>query len=98
MSGKITLYDFDGTEIATSSYASPKDRLKRLATWKHQVGLNRFEKMYYHIIPEVRPDLVSKLGTNTNRVANMDKLVKFDIKRPKAEYGNKKSLYETTRT
>lgn len=94
MSGKITLYDYDGTEIATSSYASPKDRLKRLATWKHQVGLNRFEKMYYHIMPDVRPDLVSKKGNNTTRVPDSKKLVKYDpIKRPEPKYDNKKSLY-----
>lgn len=93
MSGKITLYDFDGTEIATSSYASPKDRLKRLATWKHQVGLNRFEKMYYHIIPDVRPDLVSKIGTNTTRVPDAKKIVRYDLKRPEAKYDNKKTLY-----
>lgn len=96
MSGKIVLYDFDGTEVASSSYASPKDRLKRLATWKHQVGLNRFDKMYYHVIPDTRPDLVSKNGNNTNRVANADKLVKYDIKRAKSVYT--KSLYDTTKT
>lgn len=94
MSGKVVLYDYDGTEIASSSYSGQKDRLKRLETWRHQVGLNRYEKMYYHVIPDVRPDLVSKIGTNTNRVSVANKIVKFDVKRPKAEYSNRRSLYK----
>ena len=71
MSGRIVLYDFDGSRVASYRYASQKARLERLATWRHQVGLNRYEKMYYHIIPDVRPDLVSKIGTNkyTNKRA-----------------------------
>jgi hypothetical protein len=92
--GKITLYDFDGTEVASSSYAGPKDRSKRLSTWEHQVGHKRFEKMYYHVFPDTRPELVSKNGTNTNRVPNKQKNAKlFDIERPKAKYDNKKTLY-----
>jgi hypothetical protein len=70
VSGKITLYDFDGTKIASASYVSQKDRSKRLSTWKQQVGHKRYEKMYYHIIPDARPDLVSKNGTSTFRRAN----------------------------
>jgi hypothetical protein len=67
MSGKVVLYDFDGTKIASSRYVSQKDRSERLSTWKQQVGHKRYEKMYYHIIPDARPDLVSKNGTSTFR-------------------------------
>ncbi len=94
MSGKITLYDFDGTEVASASYEGPKNRSERLSTWKHRVGYKRYEKMFYHVIPDTRPELVSKNGANTNRIPNIQKNAKlFDIKRPKAKYDNKKTLY-----
>jgi hypothetical protein len=69
MKGRVILYDYDGTEIASNSYESLKDRLKRLSTWKHQVGLNRYAKMYYHVVPDARPDFVSEIGVNVRSIA-----------------------------
>lgn len=67
MKGKVILYDYDGTLISSCSYANPKDRVKKLDSWVHQVGVNRYQKMYYHVIPESNPEFVSKIGVNTNK-------------------------------
>lgn len=87
MDGIIVLYTKEGDQVGFYKYDGLRKRNERLRTWKRQFGVKRFGQMYYHIIPSARPELVSKEGLNTKRVANKDK---FDIKRPPAKYDNDK--------
>lgn len=92
MSGVIVLYNREGEQVFYSKYSGKKERQEKLDSWKNRVGSKRFQDMYYHVLPEVRPELVSKEGLNARRVADKDKILKVPIKRPPANYDNKNYL------
>lgn len=71
--GRITLYDSYGNFSRQNTYHSPAHRNEIMNLWKGVYGRG-FSKMYYHINPETRDDLVDSTGKNCLRATYMGKV------------------------